>query len=297
MSSDRHTSGLASSWRRKSALWGSRRGIKPGPPRTWLIHAVTWMAPGLIALAILGGILVWYFRDHPYFHVAAIRLYGVERVSQQELLQLARIQPGVSLWRVDAEQIRRRLLHHPWIRDALVRRLYPNELEVIVYERTPRAILESGGGYLIDGAGYVLGAAGNKDWSGLSKLVTKLSGVLTPGEQLRDPAVIAGLQMLDEAQDSPFFRNTVIDAIAMTNPERFVLQTHRGKLVVGSNIAAVEDKLALLPTIDAVLRSSAQRVEQIDVSIAHQIVVKTSTRMTQGAGRLQKRGSGSGQEQ
>jgi cell division protein FtsQ len=255
------------------------------------------MAPSLIALAILGGILVWYFRDHAYFHVAAVRLYGAERVSQQELLQHARIQPGVSLWRIDVEQIRGRLLQHPWIRDALVHRLYPNELEVIVYERKPRAILESGSGYLIDGAGYVLGAAGNKDWSGLSKLVTKLSGVLTPGEQLRDPAVVAGLQMLDQAQDSPFFRNTVISTIEMTSPERSVLQTHRGKLVVGPNIAAVEDKLSLLPAIDAVIRTSARRVEHFDVSIANQIVVKTSARMTHGAGRLQKRGSGSGQEQ
>jgi len=254
------------------------------------------MAPGLIALAILGGILVWYFRDHPYFHVAAVRIYGAERVSRQELVQLARIQPGVSLWRINVEQIRRRLLQHPWIREALVRRLYPNELEVIVYERKPSAILESGSGYLIDGAGYVLRAAGNQDWSGLPRLLVKHSGVLTPGEQLRDPAVVAGLQMLDRAQDSPFFRNTVIVNIEMTNPERFVIQTHRGKLVVGSNIAAVEDKLTLLPTIDAVMRTSARRVEHIDVSRANQIVVKTSGRMTYGAGRLQKRGTGSGQE-
>jgi cell division protein FtsQ len=278
-------------------LWGNRAGIKPGTQRTWLIHVVTWMAPGLVALAILGGILVWYVRDHPYFHVAAVRVYGAERVSQQELLQLARIPPGVSLWRVEAEQIRRRLLQHPGIREALVRRLYPNELEVIVYERKPRAILDSGSSYLIDGAGYVLRPAGHKDWSGLPRLATKLSGVLTPGEQLRDPAVVAGLQMLDQAQDSPFFRTTVITTIEVINPERFVIQTHRGKLVVGSDIAAVQDKLALLPIIDAVMRSSAQRIEQIDVSIANQIVVKTSARMTHNTGRLQKRGSGSGQEQ
>jgi cell division protein FtsQ len=260
------------------------------------MHLVTWMAPGLIALAILGGILIWYCRDHPYFHVAAIRVYGAERVSQQELVQLAGIQPGMSLWRIDVDQVRRRLLQHPWIRDALVRRLYPNEVEVIVYERKPSAILEGGSGYVIDGAGYVLRPVGSKDWSGLPRLVTRLSGALTPGEQLRDPAVVAGLQMLDQAQDSPFFRNTVIVNIEMTNPERFVIQTHRGKLVVGSNIAAVEDTLTLLPTIDAVMRTSARRVEHIDVSRANQIVVKTNGRMTHGAGRLQKRGTGSGQE-
>src|SRR6266511_1944971 len=104
MSSNRHTPVPASSWRRRSVLWGSKGGIKPGGHRTWLIHAVTWMVPGLIALAILGAILVWYFRDHPYFHVAAVRIYGAERVSRQELVQLARIQPGVSLWRINVEQ-------------------------------------------------------------------------------------------------------------------------------------------------------------------------------------------------
>jgi cell division protein FtsQ len=255
------------------------------------------MVPSLVALAILGGILFWYFRDHPYFHIAAIRVYGAERVSQQELVQLARIQPGVSLWRIDVEQVRRRLLQHPWIREALVHRLYPNELEVIVYERKPSAILASGSGHLIDSTAHVLGPAGHKDWFGLPRFVTRLKGPVTPGEQLKDPAVIAGIQMLAQAQDRPFFRNTVITEIEMTGPERFVIQTHRGKLVVGSDIAAAEEKLALLPTVDEVTRTSAQRVEHMDVSIANQIIVKTSGRMTHGVGRLQKRGSGSGQEQ
>ena len=67
----------------------------------------------------------------------AVRVYGAERVAQAELIQLAQITRGTSLLRINVERVRRQIMQHPWIRDALVRRVYPNELEVIVYERRP----------------------------------------------------------------------------------------------------------------------------------------------------------------
>jgi hypothetical protein len=68
-----------------------------------------------------------------------------------------------------------------------------------------------------------------------------------------------------------------------------------GKLIIGANLAAVEEKLAVFPALEEVLRSGRQRIDAIDLSFANQIVVKTAMRTSSGIGRLQKRGSGSGQ--
>jgi cell division protein FtsQ len=283
-------------------LLGNKNAIPKGRSLlSWPIWLITWLAPCLIVMVLLGSGFWWFIRDHSMFHVVAVRVYGTERVPQPELIQLAQISRGMSLLRINVERVRMRLMQHPWIREALVRRAYPNELEIIVYERRPFAVLESGSGYLIDGEGYILSQATPAEASSLPRLAVRLSHPPSLGERLTDSAVEAGLHLLSHAHDSPFFRNAVITHIDIMNPERFVVQTRRGKFILGSirgsSLVGIDAKLEFFPAIDEALRSSARRAEYVDVSVANQIVVKTSARTTQGAGRLQRRGVSSGQAQ
>jgi hypothetical protein len=55
--------------------------------------------------------------------------------------------------------------------------------------------------------------------------------------------------------------------------------------------------LEFFPALDEALRSRARRAEYVDVSVEHQIIVKTTARTTQGAGRLQRKGGDNGQVQ
>jgi cell division protein FtsQ len=279
-------------------LLGSKRAIpEPRARIPWLMRLATWMAPGLVLVLLLGGGLFWFLRDHSAFHVVAVRIHGAERVLEPELIQLTQITRDTSLLRVNVERVRARIMQHAWIRDAFVRRVYPNELEIIVYERRPYAILGSGSGHLIDGEGYLLGQAAAAELASLPRLIAKPTHTPAPGERVTDPVVNAGLRLLDQAHKSPFFRNTPITHIEIMNPERFLVQTRRGRFIVGASLTGIDEKLEFFPTIDEVLRASARRAEYVDVSVENQIVVKTSARTTQGAGRLQRRGGGGGQAQ
>ena len=240
----------------------------------WLVKIGTWVGLSLSGLVVLGALAFWYLRDHPYFYVVAVRVYGAERVPQRDLIELAQIDRSVSLFRISLERVRARVLKHPWIREALVSRLYPNEIELIVYERKPAAILESEQPYLIASDGYVLGEASQGARGGLPLLVGKLAQPLTPGERVMHPGVAASLAILAQAQTSRYLRDTVITQIDIASPERLVLHTRAGKLVVGPSVAEVEEKLSLLPAIGEVIRKKAQRVTYIDLSFADRIVVK-----------------------
>ena len=279
-------------------MWGSKRVILQVRPRIpWPMRLISWLAPGLVLAMLLGGGLFWIIRDHAAFHVVAVRVYGAERVPQAELIQLAQITGGVSLFRINVERIRAQIMRHPRIREALVRRVYPNELEVIVYERRPAAILESGNGYLIDGEGYLLSQATPAEAANLPQLVARLSHIPSLGERLTDPVIHAGLRLLQQAHDSPFFRDTVITHIDIISAERFLVRTPRGKLIVGDSLVGIDKKLEFFPVLDEALRSRARRAEYVDVSVGNQIIVKTTARTTQGAGRLQRKGGSSGQIQ
>ena len=269
----------------------SKRVSRPSGSRSpWPMRLLTWLAPAIGLLILLGGGFFWFLRDHSAFHITRVRVYGADRVPQQELIQLAQISRDTSLLRLNFARVRQRILQHPWIRDALVRRLFPSELEIIVYERRPVAILGSGPGYVIDAEGYLLGQASAAELASFPRLVTRSGQPPTAGTRIAEPAVNAGLRVLGQAHDNAFFRNTVITRLDIMSPERFLVQTQRGKFVVGADLTGLEEKLDFFPTIDEVLRARAWQVESIDVSVANQIVVKTSARTTPGSGRLQRRG-------
>jgi cell division protein FtsQ len=271
------------------------REVRPRIP--WPMRLISWLVPSLVLATLLGAGLFLFLRDHAAFQVVAVRVYGTERVPQADLIQLAQIGGRTSLFRINVEHIRTRIMQHPWIREALVRRVYPNELEVIVYERRPTAMIESGNGYLIDAEGYLLSPAPPAEAVQLPRLVTRLSHTPSLGQQLTDPVIQVGLHLLDQAQNSPFLRDTVITHIDMINAERFLVRTRRGKFIVGHSLVGIDKKLEVLPVIDEALRSRGRRAESIDITVENQVIVKTMARTTQGAGRLQKKGGDSGQVQ
>lgn len=260
----------------------------------WPRRFLGWLAPGIVLLALIAGVLFWFLRDHAVFHVATVRVYGAERAPQSELIQLTQITRGTSLLRINPERVRARIMQHPWIRDAVVQRRYPNEMEVIVYERRPAAVLEQEPGYVLDGEAYLLGQATASELAALPRLAAGAGQIPRSGSQVPDPAVHAGLKILSQIHESAFFRNTPVIRIDMITPERFLVQTRRGRFVVGADLSGIDEKLDMFPAIDDVLRNSARRVEYIDMSVDNQIVVKISARTAQSSGRPQKRGGGNG---
>jgi cell division septal protein FtsQ len=279
-------------------LWGSKRVIREVRPRVpWPLRLISWLVPSLMLVLLLGGGFFWFIRDHAAFYVAAVRVYGAERVPQADLIQLTQITGGTSLFRINVEHVRTQVMEHPWIREALVRRVYPNALEVIVYERRPTAVIEAGGGLLIDAEGYLLSQATPAEAANLPRLMGRLSHTPSPGQRLTDPVIQTALRLLEQARESLFFRDTVITHIDIINAERFLVRTPRGKFIVGDSLVGIDKKLEVFPVIDEALRSRARRAESIDLSVENQIIVKTIARTTQSAGRLQRKGGDSGQVQ
>src|SRR3990172_7796472 len=94
-------------WRKNSTSWESRGRILSMRARTrHLGSTMTWAVVSLVVLACVGGGLFWFGRDHSYFHVRAVRIYGAERVTQAELRQLTDVDGGTSVFRIDVDRVR-----------------------------------------------------------------------------------------------------------------------------------------------------------------------------------------------
>ncbi len=71
----------------------------------------------------------------------AIRITGVHNASKSRILASFERDRGRSLYSLDPEKRRLQLRGLDWVRDAMVRRVWPNRIEVEIFERTPSAFV------------------------------------------------------------------------------------------------------------------------------------------------------------
>lgn len=83
------------------------------------------------------------------FQTANVVLSGAKRLSRQDVLRIAGITEKSTLFLIDAESTRERILRNPWVADAAVRKLYPDRLEIAVTEKKPFAVWQSRGMFSI----------------------------------------------------------------------------------------------------------------------------------------------------
>jgi cell division protein FtsQ len=77
----------------------------------------------------------------PAFAIDAIDIKGLSRVERSELLAAAGLELGVNVFARSPEDVRARLLRHPWILSAQVERKLPSQIFITVQERAPVALL------------------------------------------------------------------------------------------------------------------------------------------------------------
>ncbi len=125
-----------------------------------------WAAAGLVlALGVLaGGVAGWrHLSSSGALRIRAIRFEGLARADADELLALSPVKAGDSFLLADVEAMQRGLMRHPWVRRVEVRHALPPSLVVRVEERTPIALVELSGLYLVDEEGNVFKRAAAGD--------------------------------------------------------------------------------------------------------------------------------------
>jgi cell division septal protein FtsQ len=132
--------------------------------RNWRLGRA--VAPVLVLLAAV-GIAAAGFRyapdlyaqasRHPYFAVRQIVLSGAQALERDSVLGAADLWVGMSIWQVDPAMAEERIEALAWVREAHVRREFPNRLRVGITERQPIAIAMVEGLQYVDRSGRVLG--------------------------------------------------------------------------------------------------------------------------------------------
>lgn len=83
------------------------------------------------------------------FQSANVSIEGTSRLSREDILRIAGITESSTLFLIDADATRTRLLRNAWIAEATVAKLYPDRLEITIVEKKPFAVWQSRGNFFI----------------------------------------------------------------------------------------------------------------------------------------------------
>lgn len=102
-----------------------------------------WLPIGLFAAVVIAAVA--FVVTWPGFDPKAIEVRGNHRVASSEILARASIAPHESIWLQNTHAMARRIEAIPDIATARVHRMPPASVTIAVSERTPYAVLRSGG--------------------------------------------------------------------------------------------------------------------------------------------------------
>lgn len=171
-----------------------------------------------------------FLAEDPRFRIAApgpggedpaVTVTGARNSRMSSILDVFAGDRGRSLYRLDAEARRKALQRVEWVKDATVRRVWPNRVAVEIIERVPLAFLQtparaSGGAVayrplLIDAEGVLLTPRG-----GLPSGLPLVSGILPSDHpEVRRERIARARRLLDQLGEA----GENLDEIDVADPE------------------------------------------------------------------------------
>ena len=119
------------------------------------------LATTLGVLDLSWSVLAPYAAHHSYFTINDITINIDGYLSEQEIQEWSGLTLGMSLWEVDPPQVEARLLTHPWIQTAEVKREFPQHVSITAKTRRAVAIVTSQSPTYLDDTGSCFTTADN----------------------------------------------------------------------------------------------------------------------------------------
>jgi len=153
------TSHLETDVRGKSFWQKWKRGSKTSPQQTALPRKEEpkkFLSPLRLALfsllvlvggySLLVGPMHSFYDELRYFRIADIEISGCRTVNSEDLRKFAAITYEMNMLKLEPKGIENRLMQHPWVKSAEVKRIWPDGLEISILEYRPHALLALGNG-------------------------------------------------------------------------------------------------------------------------------------------------------
>jgi cell division protein FtsQ len=234
----------------------------------------------LTGLAALYGLYVLIFLG-PYFDIKDIEVRGHwKRLNAASLVDVSGVKQGENLFLMNVEDVHQRLVAHPWVREAAVRRHLPHTLKVFVEEHKPYAIfIDPDGMYYVDREGIMfkrVGAEDSKDYP-LITGIAREEDPLGTAEEVKRKRLSMALDIIERFDRSALGKRYGISEIHFDPARGYSLMTEREpmEILLGSDGSMV--RLERLDKVTTVIARGNRRIQYIMAHEPGRIIVKYRT--------------------
>lgn len=210
--------------------------------------------------ACIWGVIA--FTQSDSFAVTEVRVEGVRHLDPSVVTSMAAVRLGDSLFRIDRDDIERRIESDPWVSVAEVSRDFPHTVVVSVTERVPAAVVDAGAEklWVVSRDGYWLGERGVDESA--TVVIRDLEEVRPePGKKVRSKVLANAVGIVSHLSDEMLARIRLVSAPSI---EKTALITTDGiQIYIGEN-ERVEEKERIAR---AILDKEKGRVVYINVRV------------------------------
>ncbi len=231
----------------------------------------------LLSIGIL-GVLVYVFFGYlytsPYFRVERIVVSGENRLSEIEVLNLARIDKGSNILEIDLRRVSDRIEQHPWVQKAFVKRELPQRIIIDVMERVPVAMINLDRLYLVDKKGVIFKEVGPEDTFDVPVLTGLESEYLASNKSISRNLIEKALTIIDELNKKGTLGVDQISEINMDPYAGLTIFTLEGGTQVKLGFDGYEQKLNHLKKVVSDLQERFEKAEYINLNYGEKVYVK-----------------------
>jgi cell division protein FtsQ len=126
------------------------------------IFSIVKIASGLLMVAVMSFAFIFgydLFTQSDYFQTKNLSVQGYGMLNKQDVINQAKLSPGLNIFSVNLTTTRKRLMAHPWISEAEVSREIPSGIHIHIREHDPLAIIDIGRKFLLNKQGSIF-----KEW-------------------------------------------------------------------------------------------------------------------------------------
>jgi cell division protein FtsQ len=242
------------------------------------------------ALGLIGYIFLSYLCTSPYFSVQQIIVNGEKKLTDMEVLNMARIGIGMNILTINLKEASKRIEQHPWIENALLKRKLPQKIFISITERDPIAIINLDRLYLIDKQGVIFKEIGPEDALDVPILTGLESTVLAANESVSKRLIEKALTIMDEINGKKVLSMDELSEINMDPHSGLTIFTMEDATQIKLGFNDYGRKLDRLKKVMADLQNKYKKADYINLVYGEKVYVKLDkTESPQTLAALQKR--------
>jgi cell division protein FtsQ len=236
---------------------------------------------GLLLLAV--GLVVFANLWKSNLKVKRVTIEGNRIVETAEITQLIKVPKNTQLQDVDLMAVRRDILSHHFIKDAVVERDLPATLKVTIKERVPLAIINSTEILYLDEDGVVLPHSMSKQLFDLPVLTGMPEGLsLIPGTMIKHPDIQEALQILAMSRLVNKELYHMISEVRLRNGGDIVLYAAEWGVPIIFGRGEIANKLVRLESFwnNVVRERGSDNLQYVDLRFDDQVIVRWNKKKT-----------------